>query len=955
MSGRVLSFGGFQLDPDRRLLLEGGRMVRVGSRALDILIALVARAGEVVPKDDLIARAWPGTTVEEASLRVHVAALRKALGDGQGGRRLVMNVPGRGYSFVGTLDAPAPTTAPVEPPGNTTLPAPLTRLIGREEMVRDLAAHLRQRRLVTIVGPGGIGKTTVALAVAEDLAATYPDGVIFVDLAPVSDPLLVSSAVTAALGLAIRAERHTEGLLAAVQGRRHLLLLDSCEHVVEAAAHLAEVLLRGAPGSAILATSREALRAEGEWVQRMPPLGLPPAIPTLTAAEAMRFPAVQLFVERAAASLGGFTLTDAQAPLVADICRRLDGIALAIELAAGRMDAFGLQELATLLDDRLRVLMRGRRTALPRHQTLRAALDWSYGTLTEPEKAILRRLAVFAGGFTLAAARAVALRPPADDAGFEDDVACLVAKSLIATEAGDLGVTYRLLDTTRAYARERLKDSGEAACASQCHAAFHRSLFEQAAAEWETRPTAEWLGTYARRVDDLRAALVWAFGPAGDPDLGVALTVAAVPLWFQLSLVDEGIAWAERALAALGPGQPADDRRRMQLQAALGWTQMYAIGRVERSTAAWRAALDLAEALGDRDYQQRALWALWADRTNHGAFREALAIADRFRALMASEEADATDRLVGERMTGASLHFLGEQARARAHIDHMIERYVAPSRRSHVVRYQFDQLVTARITRARILWLQGFPDQALQEVEASVARAISLSHTLSLCNVLAQAACPIALLAGDHAAAARHLALLRRHTGAQALDVWRAYADGFEGEFLARTGRPETGLPLLRDAVEELRRAHFTQYLTAFLAALGDCLIAQGQAEDGLAVIEEALARCEATGERWCLPELLRLKGEALIALARPDAGALFEASLALAREQGVPAWELRAATSGARLLAARRRGAEAHGLLAPVLGRFTEGFGTADLRRGAELLATFEAPAAKAPRRAAR
>ncbi|BDG70490.1 ATP-binding protein [Roseomonas fluvialis] len=954
MSERVLTFGEFTLDPDRRLLLEDGRPVRIGSRALDILVALLERAGEVVPKDDLIARAWPDTTVEEASLRVHVAALRKALRDGKGGRRFVVNVPGRGYSFVGSLTASRAVPSPAASSG-AMLPAPLTRLIGREEMVRDLAGHLRQRRLVTLVGPGGIGKTTVALAVAETLANAYPDGVVLVDLAPVNDPALVSSAVTAALGLAVRAERHTEGLLATVKGRRHLILLDSCEHVVEAAAHLAEVLLRGAPGSAILATSREALRAGGEWVQRMPPLGLPPAIPALTAAEAMRFPAVQLFVERAAACLGGFTLTDAQAPVVADICRRLDGIALAIELAAGRMDAFGLHELAMLLDDRLRVLMRGRRTALPRHQTLRAALDWSYGTLTEPEKAILRRLAVFAGGFSLAAARAVAQQPPANGAGFDDNLACLVAKSLVAMEAGELGVTYRLLDTTRAYARERLDERGEAAIVAQLHAAFHRALFEQAAAEWETRPTAQWLGTYARRVDELRAALIWAFGPDGDPGLGVALTVAAVPLWFQLSLVDEGIAWAERALDALGPGQPVDDRRRMQLYAALGWTQMYAIGRVERSTAAWRAALELAEALGDRDYQQRALWALWADCINHGAFREAFAIADRFRALMALEKADATDRLVGERMTGASLHFLGEQARARAHIDHMIERYVPPSRRSHVVRYQFDQLVTARITRARILWLQGFPDQAMQEVEASVARATALNHTLSLCNVLAQSACPLALLTGNHAAAERYLTLLRRHAGALALDVWRAYADGFEGEFLARTGHPEDGLPMLRAAVDELRRARFTQYLTAFLAALGDCLIAQGQAADGLAVVEEALARCESTGERWCLPELLRLKAEALIALARPGAEPLLHEALVLARGQGVPAWELRAATSAARLLVAQRRRAEARTLLAPVVARFTEGFETSDMRQGATLIATLEDSDAESPRDEAR
>jgi DNA-binding winged helix-turn-helix (wHTH) protein len=328
-----ISFGPFHLLPARQLLLEGAKPVRLGSRALSILIALVGRAGEFVSKDELIARVWPHTFVEEGNLRVHVAALRRALGDGQAGNRYIVNVPGRGYSFVAPVSRSEGTLAArpiaVEPTHN--LPAPLARMVGRDDTVHALAAKLPLQRFITIVGPGGIGKTTVALAVAGALIASYKNAVRFVDLSPLADPLLVPSAVASELGLAILSGDPIPGLIAFLRDRQMLLVLDGCEHVIVAAAALAEEVIRNAPGVHILATSREPLRAEGEHVHRLPPLAAPVASASPTASEALSFPAVQLFVERAVAGLDGFELSDADAPIVADICRRLDGIALAIE------------------------------------------------------------------------------------------------------------------------------------------------------------------------------------------------------------------------------------------------------------------------------------------------------------------------------------------------------------------------------------------------------------------------------------------------------------------------------------------------------------------------------------------------------------------------------------------------------------------------------------------------
>ena len=478
----AISFGPFRLFPAKRLLLQGDTPVRLGSRAFDILIALVEHAGDVVGKDQLMARVWPNTFVEESNLKFQVSALRRTLGDGHGGNRYLATIPGRGYSFVAPFKLakePAPSSPRVAISSRShNLPALLTRLIGRADDVGKLAAQLPQQRLITIVGPGGIGKTTVALDVAEGLLAAYKDGVWLIDLAPLADPRLVPSALAAVLGLAVRSENPLPSLTASLRDRNMLLVLDNCEHVIEAAAALAVGILRGASGVHILATSREPLRAGGERVYRLPPLATPPASARLTAAEALGFPAVQLFVERVGASLDEFELSDADVPIAADICQKLDGIPLAIEFAAARVEAFGIRGVAAHLDDRLGFLTSGRRTSLPRHRTLSATLDWSYDLLTEVEQRVLRRLAIFVGGFTLQAAAAVAADATHPEIEIIGQVAELVAKSLVAADVGDAEPRLRLLEITRAYAVNKLAESSEGEALARRHAEYYRDLLE---------------------------------------------------------------------------------------------------------------------------------------------------------------------------------------------------------------------------------------------------------------------------------------------------------------------------------------------------------------------------------------------------------------------------------------------------------------------------------------------
>ncbi|RUY11823.1 hypothetical protein EOA25_04940, partial [Mesorhizobium sp. M2A.F.Ca.ET.040.01.1.1] len=408
---RTLSFGPFYLLPARELLVRGAQPVRIGSRALGILVAMAERAGEVVSKRELFDIVWPNTAVEESSLRVHVAALRKALGDGEGDNRYIATIPGRGYRFVApvaTTGEPVPRQidAAARPRSDGKVVAGI-RIFGRDDFVASLNALLCERRLVSVVGPGGMGKTSVALAVTESVATRYSDGAYIVELARLVDPRLVPTALATALGKPVRSKDATPELLEFLQNKHMLIVLDNCEHLIDAAAELAERITQNTSQVSVLATSREPLRALGETVARLPSLEFPTRLEGLTTAEALSFPATQLFVDRAKATRSDFELDDSTVPFAADICRRLDGIPLAIELAAGRVDAFGMRELASLLDERFRVLNRGRRTALPRQQTLSATFDWSYELLSESEQTVLRRLSVFVGAVTMTPAVAV--------------------------------------------------------------------------------------------------------------------------------------------------------------------------------------------------------------------------------------------------------------------------------------------------------------------------------------------------------------------------------------------------------------------------------------------------------------------------------------------------------------------------------------------------------------------
>ena len=933
------AFGSLRLLPSQRLLLEGDKPVRLGSRALDILTVLVEHAGRVVPKEELIARVWPNIFVDESNLKMQVSALRRAVGDGQGGARYIVTVPGRGYEFVAPVrrreEHPVSTPPAITKAVNHNLPAAVTRMIGRDETVATLISRLSRERLVTIVGPGGIGKTTLALAVAEAMLSAYEHGVWFIDLAPLSDPRLVPSTVGTVLGLEVHAEDPLPSLVDSLRDKRMLLILDNCEHLIEAAVGLAAAIFRGVPGISLLATSREPLGVEGEREYRLRPLDIPSPSPLVSAAEALAFPAIQLFSDRVSAVVDDFALSDADVPLVVEICRRLDGLPLAIEFAAARVDVLGIRGVAARLGGSVQFLGGRRRAQLPRHRTMRSVLDWSYGLLSEEDRRFFRRLGIFSSSFSVKAAASVAMDAAQPQGDAVDLLGDLVSKSWLTADIGGAEPRFRLLETTRLYALEKLAESGEREEVARRHAEFCRDAFEPAAAEWEAGPTPEWLSTYGWRVDALRAALDWAFSPSGDASIGISLTTAVVPLWMHLSLHEETRGRVKQALAALAGDVSPDVRQQMKLYAALG----AATAEPSEMGAALTQALELAERVGDFEYQLRALRGLAFYHTASTRFRTALPFAQRFYDLAASGD-DPNNRLIGERTIGVAQHYVGNHLDARPHLERVLAGYVPSRHRSHIARFQTDLGVSARVFLARVLWLQGFSDQAVSTAKTSVEEAQATGHTASLCYALAMAACPIAHWVNNTAAAQYYTGMLLDHSRQQRLPVWSGVGSCLEGLLTIKGGDFNTGWRLVQAGIHELGGADSGFPFYTCRSEMAEALGHAGWIADGLAVVEPAI---DPSQEGWLIPELLRVKGEILRLQGGSAAAAAaedyFRQALDWACRQGALSWELRAAMSLSRLWRDQGRSPEARPLLEPVYERFTEGFETADLLAAQRLL----------------
>jgi predicted ATPase/DNA-binding winged helix-turn-helix (wHTH) protein len=944
MSGRdAILFGPFCLIPAERRLLRGEDTVDVGSRALDVLIALTEAAGEIVGQAELLARAWPNVVVGEGSLRVTVASLRKALGDGLNGVRYIRNVTGRGYCFVGAIQrvGATPSSAPmviseVPPVTIPKFPNRPHRMIGRDGAVETLSKLLISRRFVSIVGPGGMGKTTVAIAVAHALLDEFGEAVYFADLGAITDPSLVASAVVAALGVFGQKQDPMPSLLAFLAGRRILLVLDSCEHVIDVVATLAEALHHGAPRAHILTTTREALRAEGEQVHFLQPLEYPAAREDLTAAEALATPAVQLFMERALASGHAPSLSDDDAPTVAAICGRLDGIALAIELAGSRVGTYGLRQTADLLSNRFKLVWQGRRSALPRHQTLSAMLDWSFNLLCERDQLVFRRTSIFIGIFTLEAAQAVAVDDEVDAMDVAEAIASLVSKSLIWVVQVGQTAHYRLLDPTHAYAAEKLAHTREDRVLAKRHALFAVRWLSRVSGE-EISISREDLAATELYLGNIRAALEWSFSEAGDRAIGVQLAAAAVPCFFEMSLLVECTRWCEQGLAALSA---QDDRRatRLSLQAMLAASAMFTRGNSDDVRRSIEEGLQLADSLGHARYQMHLLVGLGLFMTRIGDFQSALKIAERGYAVT-QKIGDARVIAAGESILGVAYHLIGDQVATQRHCERALADAAA------ALYFGYDHEIRALIALARCYWLRGYSDRAATTAKRVVLLAVKRDQPVNICMTLIYSA-TVFLWRGDLDEAELLIQRLLTQSARHSLGPYHSVGLALSGELAIARGEAREGVSLLKSALGQLQTERHHAMTPALHVALGEGLLEAGAADEAATVVEAGLALSEAFGETLNVPELLRVRAEAWLHATPPDPRAAEEAfrrAQRLANDQSALSLELRSAMGLARLWADQGRTSDAADVLEQVYLRLGEGWETQDVRRAGQLLAVLK------------
>lgn len=904
-------------------MLRNGVPVRIGGRALDILTMLLSRSGEIVRKKELIDFCWPDTFVHEDNLKVNIASLRRTLSS-DSSETYIATVAGRGYRFVAPVEVDDNLIPAAQPPAASSRALPnLPLALGRDREIARIASALADMRCVSIVGPGGVGKTTVAIAVAHQELPNHADGVYFVDLTCVGDPQYVVAAIAAGVSAKQRSEDTLSDIGEALQGKRVLLVLDNCEHLLSTVSAVADRLLDKIPTIKILATSREPLRTITERVYRLPTLDVPATGIVKTAEQALAFAAVQLFVARAQ-ERDAYILSDEDAPLVSAICQRLDGIALAIELAASKTAAFGVPALLTMLEQRLLLLSNDVRTAPLRQQTLLATLDWSYRLLSEDEASLLRILSVFAGTFRVHDVVAMSKAAGLDTSRTMDALERLTQKSMLGAEYQDGTLTYRLLESTRAYALERQMDAGERDRGRQHHARHILDLYERAAEERGSRAKSDWMYEYAGRIDDLRNALAWAFGPTGDRILGIRLTVAAIPLWMETSSISEMLSRIERALSVVQDLTNCPTDLVMKLVAARASGMSFAQHLAPAIEGVWEECYLLGVKTKTAEYQLHGLWGLAAYLIYVGRPLEAIDKLHQFMAI-AEAESDWPALAEGNRMMGMAEIYIGEISSARQRLEKLAATQHRSSEPVRLTRFQAERDAHVKCSLAIAFWISGEPGRAMHVAQAAVERAEATGHVVSQSNVLAVCAIPISLWTDDLKSAAKFLDMLEDNGRNQDIGIWREVCRFFRSALRAK--RRESGAAAeMKARLEDLIAARNLLRAPMHYSMVAEALLEAGAIDEAKEVIEEARRLAQAQTANWCVPEILRIGG--LIAFATGganEAERLLRLAIDKAQEIGALTLELRAAAILSEFLEADHRRTEASDLLAASCAKFNE------------------------------
>lgn len=886
------SFGPFFLFPDKRQLVCHGKQVKLGGRALDILIALVRRAGTVIGARELLAEVWPDTVVVEGSLRFHLVALRKAFAESDPGVTYVMNVPGRGYTFVATVAS----CDALQPGIGLKNAAPLSRdhfrfhrrgasIVGRERDIDQIVRHLAERRFVSIVGAGGMGKTTVANAAIDRLRDDFEGRIVSVDLSVIQDSDLVGSALLAALCEGREGAASISEVCAAIGHTRTLVFLDCCEHLIDGVAQAVELLYRNAAGIYILVTSREIVNVDGEFVFRLPPLDVPPPSEELKAREALNYSAIRLFVERVVQAGCHFDLTDDNAQSVSRLCRGLDGIALAIELAARQMPTFGLVGILELVDKKSRLMWHGRRTAVPRQQTLGATLDWSYGLLTGLEQVCLRRLAVFVGCFTLEAAVSVTGADDIERADVMKAINQLSNKSLLDVRLYGNAVRYFLLDTTRSYARMKLEEAGEIDDLCARHASWY-------VASWlDDEVTEDAMDSRLAEFGNVRAVLEWALIREQDMINGCRLVAAYAKLLLRKSMLGEARKWTGIALSKLDACERGT-LVELELSAAYGQALMFTSSDSEAVGRAYERGLSIAMSMGDAVRHDRLLCGLIMYLYRTSDFQGAFMFASEAAQWIIASGRDAS---AVHSMLAVALHMKGDITASAG----LWEPVILSGKASGMEAVEPAELginpyLRALSGKARNLWLTGFADEAERVADEAIECARSLSHPATRCVTL--------LWAGEVFAWQENWSRLceiadeyEAIVKVNGFTPYRFAVLGLRGQIAYAEGRLEESIASLEACLDGLMKCHYTMPASMFRNSLAIALRASGDARRAILVCDEAIKAIESNGDKLYLPKLLITRSSAhQVAGEHAASTACLREAFFVATRQGATVYESR-------------------------------------------------------------